>query len=510
MMIKPVSILAIMIVGVMSAIPSNAVQMTSQIQRLLEEKEEKVKQLEECEGKKQGWMIAGISTIGLTAVGVGVNIAQANKSNKLSSDIDDAKRDLQWQQERLSKLESDISKKKQEKAEREKAEREKAEPERAGSYNVSSLSYDDYELSCTQTSFRFNKDDVDTSAKFRELNDNCRLYTGADMVTLGAGLLGGDIVIYECLNYRQKMNCSNPVPVGVIGGVCNIGGLESGKAWVYKEKADGKYVCFVDSQEWIRTVPCECEETDQIGAIIDEIPGKIGKTAEYGTVTEQNEETSLQKCLRERSGDAEGTACCYLSKSVAEYVGGKCECKGGKEFSIDTNGRGVCSGQGVVKPKDCADGYVRIIGAGDNSECVKRDYLITDKCACKDGTNNCELKKDANGPFVCQLSKGWGKKCICEDCPGGMVFDDSIKKCEAKCDGIEYKGVCLPSGYATDVYNFSNYCKLQRSGTYFCAKKEYINKLCTYLGGSTKSATDMFYCNCSSVADNCKKVFYVH
>ena len=83
-MIKPVSILAITIVGLMSAFPSNGAPMTSQIQRLLDQKEEKVKKLEECEGKKQGWMIAGISTIGLTAVGVGVNIAQASTISSYS------------------------------------------------------------------------------------------------------------------------------------------------------------------------------------------------------------------------------------------------------------------------------------------------------------------------------------------------------------------------------------------------------------------------------------------
>ena len=57
------------------------VYMTSQIQRLLNEKQEKISQLEECDSKRKGFMIAGISTIGLTAVGVGVNIAQASKSN---------------------------------------------------------------------------------------------------------------------------------------------------------------------------------------------------------------------------------------------------------------------------------------------------------------------------------------------------------------------------------------------------------------------------------------------
>lgn len=101
---RPISILSIMIVGIMSAVPSDGVQMTAQIRRLLDQKEEKIKQLEACEGKKRGWMIAGISTIGLTAVGVGVNIAQASKSNKLSSEIDIQKQTLERQQNRLAQI----------------------------------------------------------------------------------------------------------------------------------------------------------------------------------------------------------------------------------------------------------------------------------------------------------------------------------------------------------------------------------------------------------------------
>ena len=37
------------------------VYMTSQIQRLLNEKQEKISKLEECDGKRKGFMIAGIS-----------------------------------------------------------------------------------------------------------------------------------------------------------------------------------------------------------------------------------------------------------------------------------------------------------------------------------------------------------------------------------------------------------------------------------------------------------------
>ncbi len=108
---KSVSFLAIAIIGIIPAFPSGGVQMTSQIRDLLEQKDKKVKQLETCEGKKKGWMIAGISTIGLTAVGVGVNIAQANKSDNLSGQIDSARHDLEVQERRLGEVNSQISEK---------------------------------------------------------------------------------------------------------------------------------------------------------------------------------------------------------------------------------------------------------------------------------------------------------------------------------------------------------------------------------------------------------------
>ncbi len=120
--IKTVSFFCIMTVAMSSVL--YGVPMTSQIRELLEEKEEKIKQLEQCDGKRKGWMIAGISTIGLTAVGVGVNIAQANKSNKLSDQIDNANQELQRHETHLTQIQNQISEKEREKAEAEKAARE--------------------------------------------------------------------------------------------------------------------------------------------------------------------------------------------------------------------------------------------------------------------------------------------------------------------------------------------------------------------------------------------------
>ena len=115
-MIKPVSTLSIIVAGVMCIAPTFGAQMTPQIQRLLDQKQEKIKKLEECEGKKQVWMIAGISTIGVTAVGVGLNIAQASKRNRLDDEIDTARHDLEVQERHLGEINSQIADRERENA----------------------------------------------------------------------------------------------------------------------------------------------------------------------------------------------------------------------------------------------------------------------------------------------------------------------------------------------------------------------------------------------------------
>lgn len=89
----------------------HADDVSPQVQRLLAEKQQKIAELEQCDGKRKGFMIAGISTIGLTAVGVGVNIAQANKSSNLSSQIEAKNKELATQQTNLQNINAQITKK---------------------------------------------------------------------------------------------------------------------------------------------------------------------------------------------------------------------------------------------------------------------------------------------------------------------------------------------------------------------------------------------------------------
>lgn len=106
MKIAPLSCLIAMCVGC----NAHADDVSPQIQRLLAEKQQKIAELEKCDGKRKGFMIAGISTIGLTAVGVGVNIAQSKKSSDLSSQIEAKNKELAVQQTNLKNINAQITK----------------------------------------------------------------------------------------------------------------------------------------------------------------------------------------------------------------------------------------------------------------------------------------------------------------------------------------------------------------------------------------------------------------
>ena len=62
-----------------------------EIQKLIAEKQQKIAALEKCSKKVKGFKIAGISTIGLTAVGVAGNIALSSKRQQVSGDLANAR-----------------------------------------------------------------------------------------------------------------------------------------------------------------------------------------------------------------------------------------------------------------------------------------------------------------------------------------------------------------------------------------------------------------------------------
>ena len=77
------------------------------IRSLIEEKNEKLAVLEQCTKKVSGFKAAGISTIGLTAVGIAGNVMLSKKNKEMDSKIQYAQKELTNQQEKLAKTESE-------------------------------------------------------------------------------------------------------------------------------------------------------------------------------------------------------------------------------------------------------------------------------------------------------------------------------------------------------------------------------------------------------------------
>ena len=82
---------------VFAVIPSFAQH--PRITQLIAEKQAKMENLEKCQGTTKNLKIAGISTLGVTAVGVGANIAEAVVLNNAKEDVKKAKENLAKQQE---------------------------------------------------------------------------------------------------------------------------------------------------------------------------------------------------------------------------------------------------------------------------------------------------------------------------------------------------------------------------------------------------------------------------
>lgn len=87
------------------------------IQELISQKQAKMQRLEKCQGTTKGLKIAGLSMLGITAVGVGVNIGEASK-------IKQNERAINTKDAEIASLKEEIAKKKREEEERKRIEAE--------------------------------------------------------------------------------------------------------------------------------------------------------------------------------------------------------------------------------------------------------------------------------------------------------------------------------------------------------------------------------------------------
>ena len=85
--------------------------------QLVREKQRKMEELEKCMGSSKGLKIAGISTLGLSAVGVAGNIYEANEIKKYDSYIASKDKAIEKTQKEIDEKKAELAKKDAEKAE---------------------------------------------------------------------------------------------------------------------------------------------------------------------------------------------------------------------------------------------------------------------------------------------------------------------------------------------------------------------------------------------------------
>ena len=122
----------ISLIGLLIAlVPSLCMGESMRVNRLIQEKQRKMAELEKCMGATNGLKIAGISTLGLTAAGVVGNIAEAKKINEYDDKIESTEKSIEKTQKQIDETRTDLAEQKA-KAE---AERKAAEAKQRAKTN---------------------------------------------------------------------------------------------------------------------------------------------------------------------------------------------------------------------------------------------------------------------------------------------------------------------------------------------------------------------------------------
>ena len=98
-------------IGILLALtPSLSFGDDFRINKLIQEKQRKMAELEKCMGSTKGLKIAGISTLGLTAVGVAGNVIEAKKIKEYDDKIESTEKSIAKTQKQIEKARADLAK----------------------------------------------------------------------------------------------------------------------------------------------------------------------------------------------------------------------------------------------------------------------------------------------------------------------------------------------------------------------------------------------------------------
>ncbi len=175
------------VIGLIMALVPNMGVFAAQktVDMLVAEKQAKMKKLEKCKGTTKGLKIAGLSTLGVTAVGVGVNVAEAVVLDDYKGKVKKEKKEYEKQSERNKKLEND-AKAKAEQAAQQEAQRQNFTTICSGlSGTVQNLSNRDWCVRTFAESVDSDKiastiqtvDESCKNAQYNSSNDSGHLYT---------------------------------------------------------------------------------------------------------------------------------------------------------------------------------------------------------------------------------------------------------------------------------------------------------------------------------------------
>lgn len=188
---------------------ANGALMTNEIRGLMEEKERKMQELEKCDGKRKAFMIAGISTVGLTAVGIVGNVVLANKNKKLSEEINTKQSTLDSKQGTLNNLNNEINSKLLETANVNRGTTVTT-PISVSTPTVTDLNYDGYTLTCgSTTTLVFSDTDVNGTV-FNRLDTECKEHGGQGLIQTSKDETN-KTTTFACVDNQGNVKCKSQV-----------------------------------------------------------------------------------------------------------------------------------------------------------------------------------------------------------------------------------------------------------------------------------------------------------
>ncbi len=424
-------------------------QKDAEISRLMAEKQRKYAELEKCVKSVNGLKIAGISTIGLTAGGVALNISQAKQSKSLDKQIDTTNQKIE---QKKQEIEEKRIKEEQERLKREKQAQAKAmcEADKTKVYNngncVDKTVAEEQQInSVAQNKSKVESDNtIDINQEIEE-QENCEKITsmkpGTECYQDETGKWkirwtvkdGDSCSISECFDKTNTATCKYvwvPSSFECVADTCKTG---------YK----------VFGHMCQKEIPIQCDETK--GEIVS-VSGDICIKCTQGYIASNGK---CEKCPHDKKPD--GNKCIDYTCGPSEFkTWGDCtKCQ--KNYIVENNHCVACPDTKKAENNSCID-----------FSCPSNMYKSFGECvACNTVFENMVPNADQSG---CEPNKILSVLEIfeqaCAEVGGNLenqtkcvLTDNVFENRNEKCRIIEEK-VKLPVFIGSDDAGITSYCSV--------------------------------------------------